>query len=326
MEDKKYYIVAGDLREGPFTLEELGSANIRPDSRVYVKGGPAAFFNAGDIEEINNYYFVNAQSKEEKPTTQATGNSARTNTNIEIPKSWEDAARREAERRMKENVQTETKTDILTDPPEPNDDTSAAVPPPPIFEAEPQKWHALDANNRTSPPMTITELQSYGLTRETKVWCEGMNGWTDAYLVPELASLLPQEMEEDMKVKEEVAVEIKTDKYNVTAKYGHPSYIAFTGLFLSLLFVVFALTMTLTHALNDVFAYTFTAEIVPIIMALPVVVTGVIGGVAANMAKQCNYADKMARAVKLSGAATAYGIAAIIMTISLSVTLLIMID
>ena len=44
-------------------------------------------------------------------------------------------------------------------------------------------------DNRRQGPFSMEQLKEAGLARDTKVWREGLAGWTDAADVPELADL-----------------------------------------------------------------------------------------------------------------------------------------
>lgn len=48
-------------------------------------------------------------------------------------------------------------------------------------------------NGQQVGPMAETQLLSYGLTGQSKVWREGMADWVDAYTQPELMKLISQQ-------------------------------------------------------------------------------------------------------------------------------------
>jgi len=48
------------------------------------------------------------------------------------------------------------------------------------------KYYLLDVEEQQIGPFTIEQLKERGLNRKTKVWCEGMDDWTEAQSVDEL--------------------------------------------------------------------------------------------------------------------------------------------
>lgn len=52
-----------------------------------------------------------------------------------------------------------------------------------------KQYFYLGANNQQNGPVPAESLKAYGVTRDTLVWCEGMENWAKASDVPELAPL-----------------------------------------------------------------------------------------------------------------------------------------
>jgi hypothetical protein len=52
------------------------------------------------------------------------------------------------------------------------------------------EYYLIDEKNQQIGPFTIEQLKTKGVQRKTKVWCEGMENWTDAEQVPELMNSL----------------------------------------------------------------------------------------------------------------------------------------
>lgn len=53
------------------------------------------------------------------------------------------------------------------------------------------KHYHIETDGRQSPPYTYEQLKSYGITRKTLVWTEGMTGWKLAGSLEELQGLFP---------------------------------------------------------------------------------------------------------------------------------------
>ena len=54
------------------------------------------------------------------------------------------------------------------------------------------QYYYLNAQNQQQGPVPAEQLVARGVTRNTKVWTQGMTGWQSAGDVPELASLFEQ--------------------------------------------------------------------------------------------------------------------------------------
>jgi hypothetical protein len=52
------------------------------------------------------------------------------------------------------------------------------------------KFYIIDSNNSRKGPYSISELESLKINRNTLVWREGLNEWTDAYKLEELKGVL----------------------------------------------------------------------------------------------------------------------------------------
>ncbi len=52
------------------------------------------------------------------------------------------------------------------------------------------EYYLIDEKNQQTGPFTIEQLKTKGVQRKTKVWCEGMENWTEAEQVPELIDSL----------------------------------------------------------------------------------------------------------------------------------------
>jgi len=49
----------------------------------------------------------------------------------------------------------------------------------------------LDGNNKQQGPVAVNELPKYSVTRETKVWKQGMSDWQTVGSIPELSGIFP---------------------------------------------------------------------------------------------------------------------------------------
>ena len=53
-------------------------------------------------------------------------------------------------------------------------------------------YYFITPQGKQAGPVPAEQLKSYGVTRKTFVWCEGMKDWTEAENVPELQGIIEQ--------------------------------------------------------------------------------------------------------------------------------------
>lgn len=79
-----------------------------------------------------------------------------------------------------------------------------------------QKYFYADGEN-SKGPFSLDELKSKGITRQTKVWCEGMSDWQLASQVPELVEVLmpsPPPLTNETRNDENKDNYLKNNNYN----------------------------------------------------------------------------------------------------------------
>lgn len=334
MAKKEFFIVVNNKHQGPYTLDELGAHDVQPNSRIFRKGSKD-IVNAEDIAEIKSKYF-SGQRPAPKPVPEPVTQLDPLN-----QQSLNEAAQRE--RRMREQMeevkrQAEISSGInpgalSNEPP-----SFGGAPATPGFQPAPEEkkeWH-LQQNNQRTGPMTLSELQSSGLTPQSYVWREGMSNWQLVTTVPEVSPFVspvgpmqpPAQPMQPVQPPQPVyggydggmGDGYSDDVPTVDEQaYGNPTPVPITGLILSLAYLLFAIYLFF-GAYGDAFDLSegeSTGGIVLLLLGtfLPSLGLAICGLVNSTAAGRAFNNGQMNSACKKSGAATAYGWGSIALTI-----------
>lgn len=320
MAEKEYYLIINDSQQGPFSLEELGRYGIERDTRVF-RLGASGFVNAEEIKEIKEFYFSGRRSAP-KPVVTAEETTIADSQSINR-QAVSEAARRERERRRK----LEEARKITEQPPFPGSVTppitdfpAPPVAPPFVQPSEPKEWYIINDGIQQGP-VTLTELKSCTLTEQTRIWRSGMSDWQSASYVPEIAPFVapaPAPIPSPIPVTPVAPPPISvtdvvgdpsfadTSAEDARA-FGNPKVVPIASFILSLLCI--GINVFCVYSGFD-FITIFT-----IIASLPSLILSIAGLVNASSAKKLYFNNKIKKACKRSGAATAYGWAAIFFAI-----------
>lgn len=174
----KYYILYNGENRGPLEIEELEEYGLCATSRVWAPG-MLSWQNAGDIPELQSYM--------EKKEAQAAKARAEAKAAKEAQQKAEEEARMQASRAAQQASQAASRASSNASARATNagKDFSQHTSP----QSKPVEWF-MDINNSAIGPLDINELPGRGLTPDTLVWHEGMQNWSKASLVAELAYIL----------------------------------------------------------------------------------------------------------------------------------------
>lgn len=327
MEKKEYFIAENEMQKGPFSLEQLGEQGIERTTRVFCRGF-AGFVNAEEVKEIREYYF---SGKRPKPAVSPVPEEPVAPVGPTDMDAVRDAARRE--RMMREQLEKQKRE--AAEAARKVQEIPGVVPPPSFGPAvveevvETKEWHLRNGGDQVGP-LTLSELKGCTLTPQSIVWRNGMANWTEAPLVPEIAPFVapapfpaapaistpppisPAVVEQQPAIPDTSAIDAKI--------YGNPSGVPVAGLLLSLLFIFFVIviyfgtyTVEKLYYIGGFYEYPYLMLAGSIVMAL---VLGISGLVNASAAKKRYFNDEIAKACKKSGAATAFGWAAVLYSLS----------
>lgn len=335
-----YYINRNAKKEGPYTLEELGGQGIEPTTRIF-KPGLKSFFNACEIQEINERYFTPGAQDEAKPQPKKKEKAPE----VDLGKdSIAEAARRERERRRRqEEAEKAARQSPKPERPYSNpfaseDISSEAEPNPwgvasvtPLTPDEPKEWYVI-VNGATTGPFSMSELKGQGLTMQSKVWRDGMTDWIDASLIPEISPFLspipplpPQvsglPLPPQMPGAQQPEIFPENSSGTATTEmedYGHPTAPAVVSLLLSIPYAGYNLYYSLWTTRDFISEYVDSVVIYYagyILAAILPFLLAICSLFCASKAKSNYFKDHGAKAQRMSGAATAYGVASIIISV-----------
>lgn len=319
MAEKEYYLIINDSQQGPFSLEELGRYGVERDTRVF-RLGASGFVNAEEIKEIKEFYF-SGRRPAPKPVVTAEETTIADSQSINR-QAVSEAARRERERRRK----LEEARKITEQPPFPGSVTppiadypAPPVAPPFIQPSEPKEWYIINDGIQQGP-VTLTELKSCTLTEQTRIWRSGMSDWQSASYVPEIAPFVapaPAPIPSPIPVTPVAPPPISvtdvvgdpsfadTSAEDARA-FGNPKVVPIASLILTLICI---------GGLCYFFYINFLWMVTPFLIEVPALLLSFVALANASSAKKLYFNDKVKKACKKSGAATAYGWAAIIFSI-----------
>lgn len=327
MAEQIYYININGKQQGPFSLQELEAAHITETTRIFKKGNPG-FVNACDIPEIKDTYFSgntnNNTSQKERPVVKDEF------ADLDMDKIRRAAAKEVDRRRQQEDIRIKSVQAITVTEQSTNDvpdiNKKSVTPPPP---AEPCEWYVANGDVQQGP-MTMSELKAAGLNTDTKVWRADFPDWVNATDVPELSPFLtpvviaatpqvgsipPPYSPNARQSAAQPTVADVTETYNPyeNIDYGHPSYAAVPAFILSLVVLGIAVYLVLSKDFLTTILFT---PILPLIFSIAALSTSA-------MARSSYLKDRPDRALKLSGHASGYGIAALVFAALQGISLII---
>lgn len=341
-----YYINRNAKKEGPYTLEELGGQGIEPTTRIF-KPGLKSFFNACEIQEINERYFTREAQAAPKSPVREKENVPE----VDLGKnSIAEAARRERERRRRqEEAEKAVRQFAGPERPYPNpfgpeDNAPVAGSEAWSFPSaspktaetgfspdEPKEWYVI-VDGATTGPFSMSELKGQGLTMQSKVWRDGMTDWIDASLIPEISPFLspipplpPQvsglPLPPQMPGAQQPEIFPENSSGTATTEmedYGHPTAPAVVSLLLSIPYAGYNLYYSLWTTRDFISEYVDSVVIYYvgyILAAILPFLLAICSLFCASKAKSNYFKDHGAKAQRMSGAATAYGVASIIISV-----------
>ncbi len=327
MAEKEYYLIINDSQKGPFALEELGNYGIERSTRVF-RLGATGFVNAEEIKEIKDLYF-SASRVYTKPEINTPSPRDTDAPSINM-KSLGEAARRERERRRQiEEAQRRGEETSFSFH---GTNTAGGFPPPapeiPVAPpVEPKEWYLID-NGLQQGPVSLTELKSYPLTDQTTVWRAGMAEWQPASSVPEIAPFvapvpapIPSPVSVTAPPPISAAAVVETSMVSDTSAedaraYGSPNIVPIAGLILSLLDIA-----AIAYFGAELLGFEFDINVVVASLVLGGVplLLSLAGIVNASSARRLYFSNRIKRACKKSGAATAYGWASVIIALGMAI-------
>lgn len=344
-----YYINRNAKKEGPYTLEELGAQGIEPTTRIF-KPGLKSFFDACEIQEINERYFTREAQAAPKSPVREKENVPE----VDLGKnSIAEAARRERERRRRqEEAEKAVRQFAGPERPYPNplgpeDNAPVAGSEAWSFPSaspktaetgfspdEPKEWYVI-VDGATTGPFSMSELKGHGLTMQSKVWRDGMTDWIDASLIPEISPFLspvpplpPQDSGLPLPPSlpgtphESVFPDNSAETSSPEMEdYGHPTTPAVISLIMALGYVAMMIVLSTSASflesmdLDAEYGDTTWVTVLAALTAIPSLILAVCSLSCASMAKNNYFKDKGAKAQRMSGAATAYGLSSILITV-----------
>ena len=200
---KKYFYFDGTNQHGPFTLEELRSYNITPQTSVWFDAIPQ-WKPAGEIPELqalfNNaasagtvpsasaqgnwdsvdFFYMDGAGKQQGPfkLNQLTGKNITAQTQVwHAPLSnWTTAGQIPALNSIINSVQATS--------------SPAAASQPAQADLSNAGFYYLDANGTQQGPLKLNQLAGRNITAQTQVWYESLTKWVTAGEVPALNSII----------------------------------------------------------------------------------------------------------------------------------------
>lgn len=334
MNEKIYYINVNGKQEGPFALGELEPFGITATSRIFKKGNPG-FLDAKEIIEIREYYLsgnrpVAQPVKAAEPVKPAEDDLL----DRDMAREAAERYRREKEERQRQEQERRRQEQERQIMPPPVENGAGTIPPDFGSVTEPKEWYLSEGGVQRGP-MSLSELKASGLTVTTDVWRADMPGWVKATEVAEISPFVAPPvipavpgggvtpppfnapgMGDTADIMDTGAASTSGNPLG-NIDYGHPHYAAIPGFILSLAFTAIMIYMIMNdQVLSELselrYFYADDARIIGVACALPALILGIAALCTSSMARQAYFKDRIDRALKLSGAASGYGIAAII--------------